>query len=136
MVIEKFLKKLKINPGAPKDLIDSVEQKIGVKFPADYKKFLLMSNGVSGFVGKSYLLIWALEEIVEINQQASVNEFAPGLILFGSDGGGMSYALDTRDPIFSIVEVPNIGMSLDEVKFCGSSLHEFLVYLLNKEWIS
>jgi len=133
MDINKFLEKLKLKPGASKDLIDNVERKIGVKFPPDYREFLLKSNGVSGFVGKSYLLIWPLEEIEAINQLASVSEFAPGLILFGSDGGNISYALDTRHPNLFFVEVPSIGMSLDEVKFCGSSFYEFLEYLFNKD---
>ena len=50
-----------------------------------------------------------------------VSEFAPGLILFGSDGGGEAYAFDVREAVPIIVEVPFIGMGGDEAKRCGAS---------------
>lgn len=132
--IEKFTKKLKSEPGASKQMIEEIESKYKFKFPNDYKEFLLKSNGVSGFVGEAYLLIWPLEDIEEINQIAKVNEFTPGLILFGSDGGGLSYAFDARQSVPPLVEIPDISIHVEEIKICGFTFYEFLEYLFNKRY--
>ena len=92
-------------------------------------KFILTSNGGEGWVGEnSYLSLWKIDEIVSLNEAYEVSEFAPGLILFGSDGGLNAYAFDSRNES-NIVEVPFIGMDLMEVKNCGRNFVEFLKYL-------
>lgn len=130
--VDKFIKTLELRPGAPKHLIEDMELKFRIKFPEDYKEFLAISNGVSGFVGQSYLIIWPLEDLEEINQLASINEFAPGLILFGSNGGGESYAFDARQADLSFVEFYDMEMNLEKIRFCGYSFNEFLEHLFNK----
>ncbi|MCI0529109.1 MAG: SMI1/KNR4 family protein, partial [Nitrospira sp.] len=80
----------------------------------------------------SWLLLWPLEKLVPLNARYKVSEFAPGLVLFGSDGGGEGYAFDTRQPTFPVVQVPLVGMSLKDTKVRGSSFSEFLRYLANQ----
>jgi hypothetical protein len=56
----------------------------------------------------------------------AVDQFAPGLVLFGSDGGDVAYAfMQTSDGVV-LVEVPFIGMSLDSVTARGKSFQEFI----------
>jgi SMI1 / KNR4 family (SUKH-1) len=132
MSMNEFTKNLSLKRGVPKHLIEEIESKLQIKLPKDYEEFLLVSNGVSGFVCKSYLIIWPVEDIQEINLLASINEFAPGLIMFGSNGGGESYAFDARQSILSFVEFYDMEMSPDKIRFCGYTFHEFLEHLYNK----
>ncbi len=48
---------------------------------------ILFSNGIEGPIGKaSYLSIWPINELIELNQEYAVDEFLPGIKYFGSDG--------------------------------------------------
>lgn len=129
-----LLDKIELNPPCLSEDIKEVERSLGFTFPKEYLYFLLKSNGGEGWIGEnSYLLLWKVDEIVSLNKAYEVNEFAPGLILFGTDGGLDAYAFDTRDEITLIVEIPFIGMDLREVKNCGNTFEEFLEYLFRKE---
>jgi hypothetical protein len=68
-------------------------------------------NGGEGFLGEhAYVALWRVEELGERNAGYEVAEFARGLFLFGSNGGGEAFAFDTRTGQFRIVAVPFIGM--------------------------
>jgi hypothetical protein len=56
--------------------------------PADYVQFLEQLNGGEGFVGKSYLRAWPIEDLIQFNKDFFVDVAAPELFLFGSSGGG------------------------------------------------
>jgi hypothetical protein len=45
-------------------------------------------NGGEGSVGDTYVILWRIEELIEMSKAYDVAEYAPGLFLFGSDGGG------------------------------------------------
>jgi hypothetical protein len=62
--------------------------------PEDYLDFLRKSNGAEGFIGDHYLILHAAEEIEPINLAAEIADSAPGLVIFGSNGGAKSYAFD------------------------------------------
>jgi hypothetical protein len=47
------------------------------------------------------------------NDSHQINEYARGLVLFGSNGGGEGYAFDTRTEANTVVMVPFVGMSLE-----------------------
>ena len=70
-----------------------------------------------------------VEEIVELNETYRVEDFAPGLVLFGSDGGDTGYAFDRRAEPVRIVSVPLVGMTLSEAEECGSNFTEFLRHI-------
>ena len=55
-----------------------------------------------------------------------MEEFAPGLLLFGSDGSGDAFAFDMRGPGMPIVRVPFVGMDLSEVEAIAGDFVEFL----------
>ncbi|MBN8781337.1 SMI1/KNR4 family protein [Thiobacillus sp.] len=99
----------------------------GVELPEDYVDFLLHSNGADGPVGETgYVSLWAIDELSELNRGYRVEEFAPGLLLFGSDGGDEAFAFDLRDSSMPIVEVPFIGVSLDEARPLAATFTEML----------
>lgn len=131
---DNLLDKIKLNPPCSNEIIREVEKNLKFSFPNEYINFLLTSNGGEGWVGEySYLSLWKADEIIALNEAYEVSEFAPGLILFGSDGGIDAYAFDIRNESTVIVEVPFIGMDLMEVKNCGKNFVEFLEYLYKKE---
>ncbi len=127
---------LRKNPGASKEAIADFLRALGLSVPNEYLDFMQVSNGAEGFVGDGgYVMLWPVQDIVERNQDYKVGDFAPGLLLFGSDGGGEGFAFDTRQDGMPIVSVPFVSMSLDDLWPCGKSFAEFIEYLarLNSE---
>ncbi len=132
--LKSLVEGMELNPPTTKDVLDIVETKLGIKFPQEYVDFMLESNGAEGNVGSnSYLALWSAEQIVQLSEEYEVNEYTPSLVYFGSDGGGMAYAFDKRKDTIPIVEFPFESINIDDAKFCGNSLIEFLQYLFNLE---
>jgi len=103
------------------------EKSLGVKLPEDYKELLRLTNGGEGFIGtNSYVVLWRIEELASMNRSYNVRQYAPGLILFGTNGGGEAYGFDTRGHQWLIVQVPFIGMSWDVAIVLGGTFNEFL----------
>lgn len=107
--------------------VQQLEQQLGISLPQDYVDFLRYTNGVEGLVkGRSYVSIWAAEDIVTNNKDYEVEEFAPGILLFGSDGGGEAHAFDLRDPALPIVDIPFIVLDLADVRPLARTFTEFI----------
>jgi cell wall assembly regulator SMI1 len=70
--------------------------------------------------------LWRVEELRAFNNEYEVEKYAPGLLFFGSDGGGEGFAFDLRTPQLTIVQVPFIGMSLTDAIPVASNFQEFL----------
>ena len=88
--IINLVSKMDLNKSADEKEIMEVENRIGVKLPIQYKEFMLYSNGAEGELGEnSYLVIWPIEEIISLNEAYSVNQYTPGILYFGSDGGDL-----------------------------------------------
>ena len=106
--------------------LEAVEAAIGRPLPRDYKDFLLANDGGEGFISVNYVILWKAEELVRFNQEYEVEKYAPGLFLFGSDGGGEGYAFDMRGGEPAVVMVPFIGMSLRHASPCAPDFSNFL----------
>lgn len=116
-----------LHDGAPPTAIADIERQIGRNLPGFYVELMARSNGIEGFLSEeNYVLLWPLEQLPGLNEGYGVTQFAPRLWLFGSNGGDAGYAFDTRSNGLPVVEVPFIGMSLDEAKPKGSSFVDFL----------
>jgi len=77
--------------------------------------------------GKSYLVLWPLEELVPFNREYEVATYVPGLFLIGSNGAGEGFGYDLRPSSKrSLVIVPFVGMDWKEALPVGSSMAEFL----------
>jgi hypothetical protein len=92
-------------------------------WPEDYADFMAEQDGGEGFVGEAYVVLWAAAELVDLNRDFGLAEFAPDLIAFGSDGGGECFAFDRRGTPPVIVMVPFVG--LDQPIAQGTTLLEF-----------
>jgi hypothetical protein len=127
--IKVLLSQFELNKPALKIEIDKVEELLRARFPQEYYDFLTIANGGEGSIGESYLVLWKVEDLIELNDAYGVEEFAPGLLIFGSDGGDTAYCIDNTNEIQPFVQVPFIGMDLSEVQGCSSDFKGFLNFL-------
>jgi hypothetical protein len=77
--------------------------------PESFLAFLRLSNGGEGELADEpgWFQLWPAEEVVSRNRDYGVDEFLPGFIGFGSDGGGELLAFA---PNREVVMVPFILM--------------------------
>jgi hypothetical protein len=86
---EVLFARFKANPPGSSSLIAQSQARLSFTLPLDYVQFLHRMNGGEGFLGEhAYVALWRVEELRERNAGYEVAEFAPGLFLFGSHGGG------------------------------------------------
>lgn len=129
--LTELVRDLNLSGPAPESAIREFQSHTDVQVPADYLNFLRKNNGGEGFVGrdarnKAYVILWTVEELIELNRAYQVDQYAPGLFLFGSDGGGEAFAFDMRTPEKVIVKVPFVGMAVEEAVVMGGNFLEFL----------
>lgn len=79
--------------------------------PAEYEKFLAEHGGFEGFTTgdgqPGYVVLWSLAEIPGNNSDIAIEEYAPGFVAFGGDGGGEVLAFDSLGAVFLL---PLVGM--------------------------
>ncbi len=98
-----------------------------LRLPEDYRAFIAKHNGGEGFIGKHYLILWRAEQIVPFNRDCQVDEYAPGIILFASRGGGEAFGFNMRSDLASIGQVPLIGLELRYAIKVANSFTELLL---------
>lgn len=123
--VEGFVK----NPGAESPIISQTAALIDSALPSDYFELLKHMNGGEGFVGNEYVRLYPVEKILLLNQAYGVEDFVPGLLIFGSNGSGEAFAFDTRGRLVSIVRIPFIPMDLKYSTPCGETLTQFFTFL-------
>lgn len=106
--------------------VAAAENQLGKSLPSDFREFLLLTNGGEGMIGENYVMLWSADELSQYNKSYQVSDYAPGLLLFGSDGGGEAYAFDTRTSPSTVVMVPFVGMSLEDAKPVAPTFTAFL----------
>jgi SMI1 / KNR4 family (SUKH-1) len=110
--------------------ISELRRQFSVSMSSDYFQFLLIGNGGCGDVGSGdYAMFWGSDEIPSYNLEYETNTYAPGLILFGSNGGGEAFAFDSSQGTLTIGIVPFVGLSLVEYRPMAQSFVEFLELL-------
>lgn len=99
-----------LDPPADPRVVEELPSSLGVALPGDYLDFLMQHDGGEGFVGDNYIVFWKAAELDDFNREYEVKKYAPGILLFGSNGGGEGYGFDTESPALPIVRIPFIGM--------------------------
>lgn len=121
------------NSPASRGSIALCQSDLKFKLPVDYERFLAQMNGGEGFIGSNYLRAWPVEDLIQCNKDYLVDEAAPELFLFGSNGGGEAFAFDTRSSPPPIVAVPFIVISLEDAKEIAPNFDAFLQHLYQSE---
>lgn len=76
----------------------------GVELPKEYIEFMKLHNGGEGDVGGSWLVLFPIEELQEINND--YKEYLPtGHIIIGSNGGGELFGLNSFGKYFIVPEI-------------------------------
>lgn len=104
---------------APKELTSAL--------PPDFMVAIQEFGGCEGFLGKVYLRLYRLEELAGVNQAYMVGEYAPEIIVFGSNGGGDVFAFIAENG--AIVQVPAIPLSLEYAHQMAAGFSEFIAFL-------
>jgi hypothetical protein len=119
----------KIDTNSPPEDNDIVTFLKGIDFvlPKGFMEFFKVSNGANVNSEMSYVSFWPLTDMIQLNKEYQVDEYAPKFFIIGSDGGDTAYAIEkTTGYIF---EMPFIGMSNDEAVFKFKGLDDFLEYI-------
>lgn len=133
MIDVRALKDCELRPGAKEEAIAIAEQQLGAVLPQDYRVFLMESNGFEGFVGPdSYVSMWQVEDLSQMNEAYGVSEFCPGLTLLGTDGSDSGYGFVREQGEVRYVEVPLVGMSLESMSAVSGRLDEFVSKLARR----
>jgi hypothetical protein len=129
---ENLFASFKANPPASPAAVSRCQSNLKFLLPVDYVQFLKQMNGGEGFVGKSYLRAWPVEDLIQFNRGYFVDVDAPELFLFGSSGGGEAFAFDTRSARPPVVAVPFI-VSLEDAIVIAPNFNSFLQHLYQAE---
>ena len=92
--------------------------------PREYLAYLFTAESIYEF-GGAYLL--EADELLPFNVAHEADEFYPGYLLIGSDGGGEAFAIDKATGNF--VMTPFIGHDEETPVVVGRTWQEFLDYL-------
>jgi hypothetical protein len=106
------------------DQIETFIRQIDFSLPVGFIEFFKGANGAYITTEESYISLWPLTEMFLLNEEYSVNEYAPEFFVFGSDGGDTAFAIEKSTGY--IFEMPFIGMSNDEAIFKFKSFNEFI----------
>ena len=114
-------------PGATEWELRELRDRVSSGYPSGHEEFLRHSNGAEGPYGRTqYLVLWSSRDLIERNEGYAVQEFAPGLLLFGTDGGDTGYGFDIRSIPWAVVETPIIGMDWSKARTVAKSFTTFL----------
>jgi hypothetical protein len=132
--LDELLSQFNCNAPATIDQLDAFEASAQMRLPGEYREFLLRSNGGEGFIGPSaYAILWRVEELRLLNDGYEVEINAPGLFVFGSDGGGEAFAFDLKGEGSPIVAVPFVGMERKAAWTLAPTFQLFLERLYRTE---
>ncbi len=104
--------------------IEEFSKQISFPLPGGFMKFYREANGADISSDEFYTTLWPLTDLIKLNKDYNVEEYAPEFFIFGSDGGDTAFAIEKSSG--SIFEIPFIGMSKEEAVFKSMSFNEFL----------
>lgn len=127
-ILEK-MKKMELNAPCKIEQLKTIEQKLNIVLPRQYKDFMQLHEGGEGSIGEyAYLAIWDISEMMSFNQSCDINKYISGLIYFASDRGGLLYAFDTNRDM-KIVELECDSIDQSEAEVVAGSFEEFIEYI-------
>lgn len=112
------------NPSPNKSEIEKFISIIDFELPAGYIEFMSETNGADISFKNRYLILWPLTDLISLNQEYGVDEFAPDFFLIGSNGGDTAYGINRKSG--NIYEMPFIGMSNEEAVFISNDFNGLL----------
>ncbi|TCN59976.1 hypothetical protein D0809_08605 [Flavobacterium circumlabens] len=118
------MKNIDKNAAPSSEEIEIFLKQVDFILPDGFISFFKETNGADISTDENYILLWALTDMMDMNKDYKVQDYAPEFFIFGSDGGNTALAIEkiTGD----IYEMPFIGMSNDAAIFKNNSFKEFI----------
>ena len=85
--MHRLIQNLNCHDPATTEAIATFERTTGKQHPDDYAEFLKIADGGDGFIGKAYVILWRIGELISMNEAYEVESYASGLLIFGSRRG-------------------------------------------------
>ena len=101
----------------------------GVTLIKSYLDFMNEHNGGEGDIGNSWLQLYPLEDLESVNYLYELNEFLPGHVLIGSNGGGEFFGIDSEGNLFIVPA----AFDPEDVTILGTDMYE-LAEKINLYW--
>ncbi|WP_455616675.1 SMI1/KNR4 family protein [Eisenbergiella sp.] len=108
---------------------NEIKQIHNVVLPKQYLEFMKTHNGGKGDIGETWLELFSLEELQEINDDYCIEDFLPDHIIIGSNGNGELYGIDSEGMYFNVPAI----MEEDEVIVLGGDIN-LLPDKINNFW--
>lgn len=108
---------------------NEIKQIHNVVLPKQYLEFMKTHNGGKGDIGETWLELFSLEELQEINDDYCIDDFLPDHIIIGSNGNGELYGIDSEGMYFNVPAI----MEEDEVIVLGCDIN-LLPDKINNFW--
>lgn len=100
----------------------------GVGLPQNYLDFMIEHNGGEGDIGESWLVLYSIEELKEINDDYNVPEYLPDHIIIGSNGGEEFFGINSDGKYFivpSMFEPDEITILCDDIEKLPDAINQF-----------
>jgi hypothetical protein len=104
--------------------IDTFLKQVDFNLSDGFIDFFKESNGADISSGEVYIFLWKLTEMIELNKEYQVEQYAPDFFIFGSNGGGEAFVIEKNTG--NIYEIPFIGMSNEDAIFRNNTFKEFI----------
>jgi cell wall assembly regulator SMI1 len=121
-----------LNAPADSHVIKRLAAELGANLPDDYIAFLTSHNGGEGIVGPNYVVFWKAEELAVRNREYEVEKYAPGIVLFASDGAGEGIGFDTAAAAVPILLIPLIGIDRRDSTVIAANFSDLFTKLANR----
>lgn len=118
------MKNIEKNSAPTSEEVKFFLQQVDFILPDGFIAFFKEANGADITTEEKYLILWALTDMIQLNKDYEVEEYAPEFFIFGSNGGGTAFAIEKNTG--DIYEMPFIGMSKEEANFLNKTFTEFI----------
>lgn len=114
------------DPGALSEHIEIAVRDLRVSLPKDYLDFVRDHNGGWIVTDDIYVHFRKIGELKQMNANYGTDHRTPELFLFGDNGSGEGYAFDMRSEPWKIVQVPFIGLAMEDAWTLADSFSDFI----------
>ena len=120
---------MKLNAPCNYDKLIKIENEFNFNLPNDYVEFMKKHDGGEGPIGKyGYLAVWNVEEVFSYNYEKNGPVLSDDILFFSSDRGGTIFAFKKDNDLFTIVELQDDTIDLEEIEIIASSFEDFIQY--------
>ena len=122
---------------ASEEQIAEVERYFGVRFPNDYRHFLLTRGAMKKFVtpAKAYVEIHPVQDIISLDEAGFIQQRFPGAVVIGGDGSREMLTYDFRQNPPSLVLLDITAEDWSYAIHQAPSLAAFLEQLPKRGWL-